>query len=623
MTSETQPRSRLAHRLGLFLPIEARIVFAYLIIGAVWIYFSDRLVGWLASSPHEITFWSTYKDWLYVAVTGGLLFWMLRRSFTRLRQAHEHLQDSERKYRNIAENLPGVVYQFRVRKDGSMYFSFLSARAMEALGLNGDSRGSNWDLSSHIPPEDRKEYLASLHQAVAQSAPWNYEGRLLAPDGSIKWFHGISSPSHLGNELVYDGVLLDLSERKQMEEALQRLNETLEQRVVERTALAEQRASQLRLLAAELTQAEERERQRVARLLHDQLQQILVASRIKLTILRRHEPDSKQSLLLGEMDGLLAEALRESRSLTASLSPPILYDRGLLAGLQWLARQAQEDYHLTVDLHAETEMEPAELATRILLFQAVRELLLNTAKHAQTSRAVVTVSHLANDRLRFVVSDDGVGFAPAELQNHSKPSGFGLFSIRERLELIGGRMEVTSAPGQGTRVTLEAPIGRTASAPADSSVEPAPLLRGTDVAPREPSQSLCPPTPIRVLLADDHAILRQGLAGLLREHGGVEVVGEAADGQQAVEMAVRTRPEVILMDISMPGMSGIEATRRIVATLPQTRVIGLSMHDADDMATAMTKAGAVAYLRKDAGTDAVLTALRRYGVCAPSVARVP
>jgi signal transduction histidine kinase len=234
----------------------------------------------------------------------------------------------------------------------------------------------------------------------------------------------------------------------------------LEQRVVERTAVAEHRASQLRLLAAELTQAEERERQRVARLLHDQVQQLLVAGRIKLAAMRRQSPSDRLLSMLEEADGLLNEAIEESRLLTASLSPPILYERGLRDSLQWLVRHVRDNLHLTVDLQVEAEADPLEQSTRVLLFHAARELLLNTAKHAQTSRATVAVSLQDHDRLRLIVSDDGVGFDPARLLGRSTPSGFGLFSIRERVELIGGRMEVTSASGQGTRVTIEVPRGR-------------------------------------------------------------------------------------------------------------------------------------------------------------------
>jgi CheY-like chemotaxis protein len=114
----------------------------------------------------------------------------------------------------------------------------------------------------------------------------------------------------------------------------------------------------------------------------------------------------------------------------------------------------------------------------------------------------------------------------------------------------------------------------------------------------------------RILLVDDHAILRAGLGGLLREEPDLEVIGEAADGEAAVELAKATRPDVILMDVTMPRLNGIEATRQITGLLPQVRVIGLSMHDHDSMALAMRKAGASAYLSKDGRSEVLIATIR-------------
>lgn len=117
---------------------------------------------------------------------------------------------------------------------------------------------------------------------------------------------------------------------------------------------------------------------------------------------------------------------------------------------------------------------------------------------------------------------------------------------------------------------------------------------------------------IRILLADDHQILREGLVSLLSEEPDMEVVGEASNGQEAVELARRVRPHVILMDVTMPRLDGIQATRQITAELSQTAVIGLSMHEEDDMAAAMRAAGAVAYLSKGGPSDALIEAIRQF-----------
>lgn len=113
------------------------------------------------------------------------------------------------------------------------------------------------------------------------------------------------------------------------------------------------------------------------------------------------------------------------------------------------------------------------------------------------------------------------------------------------------------------------------------------------------------------MLADDHRILRHALATVLRDEQDLEVVGEAGDGQEAVELAVRCRPDVILMDVTMPRLSGIEATRQITAACPRVRVIGLSMHEEDGMAAQMRAAGAIAYLTKGGSAEELLDMIRR------------
>lgn len=115
---------------------------------------------------------------------------------------------------------------------------------------------------------------------------------------------------------------------------------------------------------------------------------------------------------------------------------------------------------------------------------------------------------------------------------------------------------------------------------------------------------------IRVLLVDDQRVIREGLAGLLRVEPDIEIVGEAADGLQAIALAEQLAPDVITMDVSMPGMSGMEATRAIISRMPRARVIGLSMHVDDWIATAMMDAGAVSYLAKSGPGEALLSAIR-------------
>jgi signal transduction histidine kinase/ActR/RegA family two-component response regulator len=371
-----------------------------------------------------------------------------------------------------------------------------------------------------------------------------------------------------------------------------------------RNALS-QSHDRLRALASELTLAEQRERRRLAKVLHDHLQQLLVGAKIRTAILGRAGDNSVRKAA-SEIEDLLSQSIEASRSLTAELSPPILHEGGLLAGLQWLARWAAERHSLTVDLSFKTERVPRAEDVSVLLFESIRELLFNVVKHACTRTASILVSQIGSDQLQIEVSDNGQGFDSERVfQSGSTVAGFGLFSIRERLDLVGGGMQVKSFPGCGTRVVLTAPLSETkpeTKAPSFTSKSgngDAIIAAGTDSGKR-----------IRILLADDHIIMRHGLARLLAQEEDCQVVGEASDGQMAVDLARDLHPEVILMDLSMPTLNGIEATRIIHREQPNIQIIGLSMFEEVERAQAMYEAGAVAYITKSGASENLISVIR-------------
>ena len=117
-------------------------------------------------------------------------------------------------------------------------------------------------------------------------------------------------------------------------------------------------------------------------------------------------------------------------------------------------------------------------------------------------------------------------------------------------------------------------------------------------------------TPIRVLLAEDHALVRAGRAALLASVPDIEVVGEASDGREALALAKRRPPDVAILDVTMPGMNGLEAAARLAAECPSTRVIILSMHANEEYVLRALNAGAAASLLKDAGTAELEAAIR-------------
>ncbi len=115
---------------------------------------------------------------------------------------------------------------------------------------------------------------------------------------------------------------------------------------------------------------------------------------------------------------------------------------------------------------------------------------------------------------------------------------------------------------------------------------------------------------IRLLIADDHALVRSGLRSMLEREPGIEIVGEARNGREAVELCRSLRPDLVLMDVRMPEMDGLEATRTIKRELPETGVVMVTMHENRDYMLEATKAGAAGYVLKDAARDELVDAVR-------------
>jgi signal transduction histidine kinase len=236
---------------------------------------------------------------------------------------------------------------------------------------------------------------------------------------------------------------------------LANLNETLEQRVGERTREAVEQAQRLRVLSAELSLAEEAERRRIAEILHEDLQQLLMAARMQLAALLRTRDADKVEAMVAEIAKILERSFELTRSLTVELAPPILHEGGLAAALEWLAAETRRNYNVEVRLEADSSANPKAADVRIFLFRAVRELLLNSVKHATGSTVHITMQHLWPDKVRITVADRGPGFDPTLLDTQLTSSQkFGLFNIRERVSSFGGEFHINSSSKRGTQITL-------------------------------------------------------------------------------------------------------------------------------------------------------------------------
>ena len=380
----------------------------------------------------------------------------------------------------------------------------------------------------------------------------------------------------------------DITERKRIEEDLKSLTFELDARVSQRTHALTVSQGRLRGLATQLSLAEERVRRSLATDLHDYLGQLLVVCRLKLSHAKQGAAEQRDQQL-EDADRLLLDAITYTRSLVAQLSPPVLRDFGLIMGLTWLAEQ-MKPYGLNVGMTLNVPAVDLSEEHAILVFQSVRELLMNIVKHAGTTHATLTVD-LAQGVLVVTIQDRGRGFDPSAEPSTTEPH-FGLFSIRERMEAVGGTLSLTSVLGEGTTAKLSFSI-------------PQPNRPTSKTDPGHPVMvdRAIPTQLVRVLMVDDHPMVRQGLRAIVEQFEGLLVVGEAADGGEAVRLAQSLRPELVIMDVNLPTMDGVEATRHIIAADPSIVVIGLSVHNSPQIESAMREAGAAAYLTKDAAPE--------------------
>lgn len=519
------------------------------------------------------------------------IFTGLVRDITQRKASEQALRASEERFRRVADLVP-VLIGITGADGGAMW---VNRSFLEFTGRPMESHlGEGW--TSFVHPDDLPGCLKACFEALAARRPFQMEFRLRRHDGVYRWVLDHSIPLFEGDTFTgYIGSCVDVTERLEAEQRLTERNRRLAQRnaalqesVGERTRTLEAQEGRLRQLAVGIAEAQHRERRQFAELLHDHLQQLLVAARLRIDLAGGRINDENARLLLVSISEIIEEAIQEARSLSAELRPPVLYQEGVVAAVAWLAVQMQRQHGLSVRTELDPETASDREDVRMLIYDAARELLFNVVKHAGVQAATVELRREGGE-LVLRVGDTGRGFDAGGTDGH-----FGLSSLRERITAFGGVLHFDTAPGRGTRVELRVPV-----APVEAKAPPAP-----------PEKTAEQTSGLRVLVVDDHRMVREGLSAVLQE-AGLRVVGHAENGLDAIESSRRLRPDIALMDVHMPVMDGIEATRRIVRELPAVRVIGLSVLDDERAALAMREAGAAAFVSKSADMARLIETIRR------------
>ena len=355
--------------------------------------------------------------------------------------AQEALRESEERFRETAETVPDVL--FTASPDGLV--SYVSAQFEAFTGVPpADVVGTTLWLHV-IHPDDRPAVDVAWAHACATGERFERRYRLSVADDGYLWVFTRARPvtDAQGHVARWFGTVTDIDALTQAEHAVQAMNETLEARVAERTV-------QIRDLVDRLTIAEQAERQRLAHVLHDDLQQQLYGLSLLLLVARTSPPDEAEPML-ARAEAVLAESIALTRSLSSDLNPIVLESECVEDLARWLAEREAAHGRLAVTVEGQGRIE--DDSARALLYQALRELLFNVVKHAGTDRARIAI---ADDGRAVAVSveDEGDGFDPST-GGHTE--GFGLTSMRSRLSMVGGHIDVASAPGAGTRVTVTVP----------------------------------------------------------------------------------------------------------------------------------------------------------------------
>ena len=301
-------------------------------------------------------------------------------------------------------------------------------------------------LLAQVHPEDRKSVDATW-RAWLQGEAYDIEHRLLV-DGEVKWVRERAEHQFDAHQALIGGfgVVQDITRRRLTLAKLSVANQALE-------TIAAEQAEHLHQLVRELTQVEQRERDHLYEVLHDEAQPLLVAARLSLSSLTPSSSPSDCLHIAAQACGHISQVIQVARTLSLQLSPPLIRERGLMPALESLCHWVKDNHGLEIALTGAADVEPNDLATRLLCFNAIRELLLNVVKHAGTTRVTLAVQRVDQSSLRIVVTDCGFGFDPA-----IGTKGTGLLGIARRLGMFGGSLKIDSRPGAGTVATLSLPV---------------------------------------------------------------------------------------------------------------------------------------------------------------------
>jgi PAS domain S-box-containing protein len=499
-----------------------------------------------------------------------------RRVEEALEETQTALQEREERYRRLVEFSPQPI---GVHSGGRVVF--MNPAGARLFGATGPEELIGMPVLDLVHPDSRPLAAARVREVYGGSPSVEpAEEQLLRLDGQVIDAEVAAIPITYDGQAAAQVVIRDITERKRT-------------------------AEELRRLTARLLEVQEEERRQVAYDIHDGIGQLLTAASMHVeSFYARRGPaaPADAETELGKAKRCLADAVVEMRRMVSELGPLQLEEMGLVGASRRLLSDMAERSGWQTEFEDTTDGARLDGMVETALFRIVQEALSNVAKHSGAQRVRVSFA-CAEDCLRIGVRDWGCGFDPGAMPD--KPTAgrnVGLVGMRERAALIGAQLRVESAPGKGTSVSAVVPIVIRAGGSSNGRSSEVITVNEGKKEKRAPDQTT-------ILIADDHPMVREGLRSMLDGTEGLVVVGEAADGHEAVDAVETLAPDVVLMDVRMPDMDGLAATEAIKQNHPETSIVIITSYESKDYLRRAIEAGAAGYLLKGMSRDSLIDAI--------------
>ena len=488
------------------------------------------------------------------------------------------LQGAEHPYRVLVESINDGAATLDA--DGAVLYA--NKRFAEILNISSEHFVGT-PLQSHFSSSGREKLEQLIHNALTDSS--DGEITLDVAGERQRLIRFSFSPVRNSQNQNICVVATELTELMEASEALRSNEESLRQ------------------LSARLLQLQDEERRRIARDLHDTTGQKLAIQSILLARLDKTAKglDEESRKLLAECKTLNGQLVEEVRTVSYLLHPPLLDELGLTSAVEWYAEGFSRRTGIATDVKISPKFMRLPPDIEVTFFRIVQESLTNVHRYSGSSKAYVHL-RATDDQIIVEVGDYGRGIDPEKLNAKDgtvAPLGVGIQGMTERMRQLSGKLEIKSKPKGGTMVIATLPMARLhAPGSKESSAQSGDSPSGADTQTSDPQPSL---PRKRILVADDHEMLRRGVCTALQKQTDWEICGEAVNGREAVERATRLQPDLVIMDVEMPLLNGLAAAREILRNCPQTKILIFTVHESDQMVKDIYAAGVHACLSKDKG----------------------